>query len=281
MENTAQRFRVLKGGLISGDKMVDLDDIDRDDDTYRYRVTISVDDLVRSIDHHGQQVPIILRKRPGRSRYQLVCGFRRVTALRRLGRAHARAVVREGLTDSEAFVLSVLENEKRRSLRDIDRGWAIVKYRNHHPEASVADLEKVFGLQERQLQRLQRLTRFPQVIQEALASGVVHATHALVLIEGLGEDMCTKELQRWIGRVQQEDLSVARLRTLLRAGRTIRRSPKRRRLVEVVPAGRAGRVMRFHNLEFDPADLEPDTRAGLIRQLRMALRHLSEAEPLA
>jgi ParB family chromosome partitioning protein len=47
-----------------------------------------VPELVRSIREHGQQIPAVLRPHPHKDSgyaYQLVSGFRRVTALHELG----------------------------------------------------------------------------------------------------------------------------------------------------------------------------------------------------
>ncbi len=251
--------------------------IDFADDTFRYRVTLNVEDLVKSIREHGQQVPVILRKLDDQERLQLICGFRRVTALTQLGIPTVRAHVREQLTDAQAFTLSVLENEKRRSLRDIDRGWAILKYRRAHPKAPVKELEAVFGLRERQLQRLQKLTTLPSVIQAAMGGGVVKATHALVLIQGLGEDAPQGELVQWVRRIEREELSVSDLRRLLRDYTTVRRSPHYRRLVDFRTSARGVTRLRFREMSFRPDQLEDDTREALIRQLSVALRKLEES----
>ena len=43
--------------------------------------------------------------------YRIVCGFRRVVALRELGVSTLKAVIRADLSDDQALRLSVLENE--------------------------------------------------------------------------------------------------------------------------------------------------------------------------
>jgi ParB family chromosome partitioning protein len=76
--------------------------------------------LARSIEEHGQQVPVLVRPHPeAEGRYQIVYGRRRVLALRTLGRP-VKALVRD-LDDRELLLAQGQENTARRDLSFIEK----------------------------------------------------------------------------------------------------------------------------------------------------------------
>jgi ParB family transcriptional regulator, chromosome partitioning protein len=76
--------------------------------------------LVDSINHSGQQVPILVRPHPqSPGRYQVAYGHRRLSACMELGRP-VKALVR-GLSDAELVVAQGKENAERRNLSFIER----------------------------------------------------------------------------------------------------------------------------------------------------------------
>lgn len=80
------------------------------------------DDLVASIELHGQQVPILVRPSPsGEGRYQVAYGRRRLRAAAQLGR-EVRAIVRD-LTDDELVVAQGRENLDRADLSFIEKAF--------------------------------------------------------------------------------------------------------------------------------------------------------------
>lgn len=144
----------------------------------------------------------------------MISGFRRLTALEELGWDKVSAIVREDLKDArEVFKVSLFENEARKTYNDLDRGYAIVKYRELGYD--FAELESVFSLGKRQLSLLQSLTNFPESLQEAIADVGLSTTHALVL-QSARAKFPGLDLEVWIERVLKEGLSVGRLKQLIR-----------------------------------------------------------------
>jgi ParB family chromosome partitioning protein len=120
----AESGRALRAQLSSGANIVELEPeiiepsfvIDRipqpDDEAFR--------DLVKSIESHGQQVPILVRPHPEISgRYQIAYGHRRLRAAIAL-RQKVRTVVRE-MTNAEVVIAQGKENSERRDLSFIER----------------------------------------------------------------------------------------------------------------------------------------------------------------
>ena len=80
----------------------------QDDTTFRLRPEGDVSGLATDIARLGQLFPVDVRP-AGEDRYQLVCGFRRVAALRFLKRDAVQARVHTNLSDEDALLMSLAE----------------------------------------------------------------------------------------------------------------------------------------------------------------------------
>ena len=157
---------------------VPLDEIDLDNTEFEFRVNRRLKDLFEDIRVHGQQFPVILRRHE--DKYQIVSGFRRCRTIAALEWPTVKAVVRDDLDDDMAYRLSFLENEKRKSLTDMDKANAVAKLRLRGK--SDEEIQYLFGIGERQVQRYEKLTTFPSVLQTAIGDGSVKTTHALEFV---------------------------------------------------------------------------------------------------
>jgi ParB family transcriptional regulator, chromosome partitioning protein len=101
---------------------IPLTSIDLTNTTFSFRDFTNIDDLTASISQHGQQVPVILRPHPTTDgKYQIVSGFRRISAISMLQDTSVLAIIREDLTlDQDAFKVSIIENEDRKSYNALD-----------------------------------------------------------------------------------------------------------------------------------------------------------------
>src|SRR5262245_19557764 len=93
------------GGSKSQLQLIAIDRID-EDDTFRIRPGGELSSLATDLARLGQLFPVELRARPG-DRYQLVCGFRRVAALKLLQRETAWARVHADLSDEDALLMAL------------------------------------------------------------------------------------------------------------------------------------------------------------------------------
>jgi ParB family chromosome partitioning protein len=170
-----------------------LRDIDLVGRRFQYRVTRNLARLQESLLLQGQQVPVILRG--AAPRFEIVSGFGRCDALAlaheqgKTKDAFVWADVRPGLTDREAHEISVIENEDREGLSELDR---VNKAKKLKEEGyTVAEIASVLKKGERMVQYYLSLADAPARIGEALAAGLLRPTHALVLTkfsrEALGE----------------------------------------------------------------------------------------------
>jgi ParB family transcriptional regulator, chromosome partitioning protein len=81
-------------------------------------------ELVDSIAHLGLKKPITVSKRPGRTRYDLVCGQGRLEAFIALGQTEIPALVVEA-SEEDCYVMSLVENLARRQQSPLELVHAI------------------------------------------------------------------------------------------------------------------------------------------------------------
>jgi ParB family chromosome partitioning protein len=81
-------------------------------------------ELVNSIAHLGLKKPITVSQRPGRTRYDLVCGQGRLEAFVALGQTEIPAIVIEA-AEEDCYVMSLVENLARRQQSPLELVHAI------------------------------------------------------------------------------------------------------------------------------------------------------------
>ncbi|KQU81795.1 plasmid partitioning protein RepB [Mesorhizobium sp. Root102] len=133
LDRMDQEARELREALKSGERVVELDPELIDGSFVRDRLDGEVsatDDIVRSIEENGQEVPILVRQHPDlEGRYQVAYGHRRLRAVRLL-RRKVRAVVRP-LSDNELVVAQGIENTARKDLSYIERAVFALSLETH------------------------------------------------------------------------------------------------------------------------------------------------------
>jgi ParB family chromosome partitioning protein len=99
-------------------------------------------ELVTSIAHLGLKKPITVSQRPGKPRYDLVCGQGRLEAFVALGQPEIPAIV-VSASEDDCFVMSLVENLARRQHTPLELVRAIGSLRErgytHHEIAAKVD----------------------------------------------------------------------------------------------------------------------------------------------
>jgi ParB/RepB/Spo0J family partition protein len=249
-------------------RRVPLNEIDLEKRRFQYRVSRSIGRLVDSLLLQGQQVPVILRG--AQAPYEIVSGFGRCEALA-LATSQGRAKdvlvwadVRPALSDREAHEISVLENEDREGLSELDRVNKAKKLKGEG--YTVGEITTVLKKGERMVQYYLSLADAPAKIAAALAEGTLRPTHALVLTkfarEALGElspEEIEDRLDDLVSRCTR-GASVAELRAALAP----ERGPSAPRLL--VPRGQGFEIRGFH---FRP-DMPAESRREILSLLEDA-----------
>lgn len=153
---------------------IDLSRIDRDDTQFLLSYGYSLDPLKASIGRIGVINPPILRQ-DGNTTYQIICGYRRVDALRELGTPSALCALLPPSTEDEAcFLLSFYDNVSHRALNPIEQSMAISGLLRYFSEETVvSDFLPLLNLQPHrtQLESLKLLSTLEDQLKDAILGG--------------------------------------------------------------------------------------------------------------
>lgn len=199
-------------------RSVDLESVDRNDETFRISEDWKIAAMIPSLGKIGQVNPVILiEKEEGPS--AIVCGFRRVHALAQLGerRILARFLAPEESRPEQAFSIAIWDNlshrklealEKARVLDTLDRACGIdreVIVRTWLPALGLSPHKNVLGT-------YLTLHRLGPELRRKLGEGRVTVATA-VRLAGASEDFRTVfvsllESVRWSASLQRETLDL-------------------------------------------------------------------------
>lgn len=133
---------------------VDPDQIDMSRFKDRIDIGADLDDLKRSIESNGQQVPVLLRRVTG-GKLEVVYGRRRIMASKQLGRP-VRAMIME-MSEEEALIAQGLENAARLENSYIERALFVAQILD--AGFTGVTIEKAMRIDESQISRMRGITR--------------------------------------------------------------------------------------------------------------------------
>lgn len=157
-----------------------------------------VDELAADIAKNTLLYPLIIR--PSGKRFELISGYRRLAALKKLGRTEAPVRVM-ALDDDQALRVAVAENEQRETLTETERLRVI---RQLHEEGKKGEeIAEVFGWARRNaFAHLAVATKAPAAVLEALRRERITFSTALAVVEAkLPEDADLSEVLEELAKV--------------------------------------------------------------------------------
>ncbi|HEX3047007.1 MAG TPA: ParB/RepB/Spo0J family partition protein [Bacillota bacterium] len=200
----------VAGAQSPGVTELPLEQIDLTNTQFEYRLDPGLELLIESIKKDGQQIPVIVRG--AKPPYQLICGFRRTRSIREIGGAVVKAIILKEIDDDKAHRLSVLENEERKSLTDLDRANACKRLQDEgHTQSQIA---AILNTTQDQVSRYLSLLALPEVIFNALRQGRINTSHALCLND-LSELCDVPYIENLIEKIATKEMSVRFLRQLI------------------------------------------------------------------
>lgn len=176
-----------------------------------------IKELAASIAESGIIQPLVVRTLPD-GRYGLIAGERRLRASRQAGLERVPVVVHE-TTETEAFVLALVENLQRRDLDPLEEASAYQRLMTDYGLTQDEVADKV-GKSRPAVANALRLLRLPSAILMLIAEGTITAGHARAILS-VGEALHASIAER----IVTEGLSVRAAEELARAmreGRDIR-----------------------------------------------------------
>jgi ParB family transcriptional regulator, chromosome partitioning protein len=163
----------------------------------------ALDELARSIRESGVIQPVVVRTRG--NRFELLAGERRWRAAQRAGLERIPALIRDDLSDEEAFVVGLIENLQRESLSPIDTALGLKRLAELH-QLTHGALGQRIGKSRAYVTHFLRLLNLHAQVQDAVDAGDISMGHAKVLAGlPLGDQ------PPWLSRLRHADWSVRAL----------------------------------------------------------------------
>jgi ParB family chromosome partitioning protein len=135
--------------------------------------------LVETIREHGVIQPLVVR-RTGDG-YELIAGERRWRAAQLAGLAEVPVVIKD-VTDSEAFVMGLIENLHRADLNPIEEAEGYSRLLEDHG-LSQADISAKLGRDHSTISNSLRLLKLPDDVRTMVIDGELSEGHARALLQ--------------------------------------------------------------------------------------------------
>ena len=172
-----------------------------------------LDELAESIRTQGIIQPLVVRRSPSGSGFELIAGERRWRAAQRAGLHEVPVVVRE-VAERQAFEMALVENLQRADLNPIEEaeGYQRLFAEFGYTQEALADR---VGKDRSTVANALRLLRLPPSVRELVVAGRLAMGHARALL-GLDSDAAIDRLAR---QTVARDLSVRQVEALVRRER--------------------------------------------------------------
>jgi len=170
-------------------KRIYLKTIDLKDKTFLLSYGYDLNLLKQSIKQVGLLNPPLLRKKSDAT-HQIICGYKRIQALRELGLSSTTStIVPSKTSDKESLLLSLYDNTSHREFNPIEKSMAINKLQNYYPEEKIVhDFLPMLKLQPHitQLKAFKPLCKLEREIKNALLEGRIseHTATQLAQMDG-------------------------------------------------------------------------------------------------
>jgi ParB family transcriptional regulator, chromosome partitioning protein len=141
----------------------------------------ALDELASSIQQHGLLQPLVVRPNPKGGGYMIIAGERRWRASQRAGLETLPCNVIKGISDADAFILSVTENVARRDMTIIEEANSYAEIRALGK--TVEQIAALFGKGEATVQYRLDLLTLREDLQHLVARGQITAGPAWYLCQ--------------------------------------------------------------------------------------------------
>jgi ParB/RepB/Spo0J family partition protein len=157
-----------------------LDQIDMSLSDLRIMRPADLDQMRRSLEHHGQLQPIVVRQQE--ATYQLLDGFKRCHCSEKLGWSSLRGIVLD-VTLCQGVAMILKYNRAGKGLEDYDQALIIYSLRHDHA-LDQAGISQLTGYSRSWVcRRLALLEKLSEPVQDALRMGLISNTHARSIVK--------------------------------------------------------------------------------------------------
>ncbi|MFQ6087750.1 MAG: ParB/RepB/Spo0J family partition protein [Candidatus Methanofastidiosia archaeon] len=203
---------------VVGISEIPLSKIDLKDTQFKFRFDMGereIEELAKSIKEGMLINPIVVRRKNGM--YQILSGFRRFEAVKRIGMKKIKAILVD-VSDDEAYRINFDENLKRKNLSHLEIALTIDKLRRVLKKKD-DEITKLLGIKYRTMMRYLKLLTLSDDIKKALHRGELNFTHAQLLSKlkderiqnilfekVLREKLTKRQLEKEVERLKSKEL---------------------------------------------------------------------------
>jgi ParB family chromosome partitioning protein len=186
----------------------------------------TLDELAESIRQFGVLQPIIVRKVPDGTKYEIIAGERRFRASQKSGQSTIPALVAEDVDDTSSLEMALIENIHRDNLSPMEQAYC---YKQLIEEFNIThqEMSKRIGKSRAAITNTMRLLSLPLEVQKLLDDDLITEGHARAIlgIEGMEEQiklakkaadrgMSVREVESLVEKQKQEKGGSSRRNTL-------------------------------------------------------------------
>lgn len=139
----------------------------------------AINELAESIKSHGVIQPVLVRKIPNSSKYEIIAGERRLKASILAGIQEIPVIVRD-ITDEKVSEQALIENIQRQNLSPVEEAEAygnLLSIHNYTQE----ELSKSLGKTRSHIANMLRLNVLPKKVKDYINDGKLSFSHAKVI----------------------------------------------------------------------------------------------------
>lgn len=196
--------------------------IDETDEELQVRLDYDeeeLESLVQDIAQNGQRNPVGLVQKG--DRYQIIYGFQRVKAIRRLGWDSVRANIYEKTSQKELYTQSFSDNIRHEDLSDLETALSLRSLKEQFGY-SIDELGQMLGRKSVTVYNLLKLTTVEDEIKVAVHKGQISLTQAMeigrfpnfkrlkILDQAIREQLSVRQLKA-LRDIKAKDVSEVRL----------------------------------------------------------------------
>lgn len=167
-----------------------------------------LEELAQSIRANGLIQPIIVRESAILG-YELIAGERRLKAAKLAGLTQIPALIKQ-ISPQKSMQLAIIENLQRSDLNPIEEAQAYQQLLHKTPMTH-EELAQFMGKSRPYISNSLRLLKLPDTLSQAVKNQTLSAGHARLLLSLKS----TEEQEKWLQKIQEENISVRQLETLL------------------------------------------------------------------
>jgi ParB family chromosome partitioning protein len=180
-----------------------------------------LEELAQSIREHGVLEPIVVRRRPNETDFEIIAGERRWRAAQRAGLREVLVVVRD-VSARDAYELALIENVQRADLDPIEFAEALDRLLKEHSYTQETLAQRV-GKDRSTIANALRLLRLPKPVRERVVNGELSEGHARALLGAPNDEI----LGNLAEKVVRGRLSVRQTEALVRSAKTQQETGKK------------------------------------------------------